>query len=354
MESIRFCWFAPTSGEFAYVNSAEPTEAPSIDYVVKVAQKAEKHGFNDILIPIDSRCMDPVVSAAYILENTEQINTLIAYRPGITSPQILASMLSTLDNERGRVRLNMVQGNIHEALRQGYDVGDSMELPLRMRSFSKSLRELMYADGEQHEYADNYYTYEGATVNPKLKTSPPTMFIGGGRYAMELAAELYDYYMTFGDSVEKIGEYVKAAKNYAQSNFNRDIKVGIGINIVVRDTTEEAWNDCQKLVSHATEESIEETKSYYAKNKAIGGRSYEELVENNFILEPNLWAGLAQVRSGPVATIYGSFEEVTNKIMDYLDVGVEYFSLTGYPFIGEVENVGKVIQMVKSRLTVSC
>lgn len=354
MENVRFCWFAPTSGEFAHVNSEEPTELPSIDYIIKVAQEAENAGFNDILVPIDSKCMDPIVSSAYILENTERINTLIAYRPGITSPQILATMLSTLNNNnKGRVRLNMVQGNLNEALRQGYDVGDTKQLPLRMKSFSKSLRELLYAQGK-HDYSDSFYTYKGATVNPKFETRPPAMFIGGGQFAMELAGEHYDYYLTFGDSVEKISKYVKSAKEYAKNHFNRDIKVGIGINVVVRNTTEEAWSACQELLSQATEESILDAKSYYIKNKAIGGRSYVELEQDDFILESNLWAGLAQVRYGPVATIFGSYEEVANKIVDYYDVGVEYFSLTGYPFIKEVENVGKVIKIVKSKLTVHC
>lgn len=346
--NAKFCWFAPTSGDYKYVSSSEPMELPSMDYIIEIAKKAEKANFDDILIPIDPRCMDPIVSAAYILENTNTINTLIAYRPGITSPQVLATMLSTLDKNKGRVRLNMVQGTSADALQQGYSTGNFEHSRARMKSFSKSFRELLYSS-EMHSYKDDFITYEDATVNPKIIDLPPQMFIGGGEYAMHLAGEMYEYYMTFGDSIDQISIYVKNAKDYAMKTFNRELKVGIGINIVARETSAEAWEACQNLVSNSSEESFQEAEKYYSKYPALGGRSIEDLKKNNYIIDTNVWAGLAMVRSGPVATIYGSYQEVADKLKKYCEIGVEYFSLTGYPYIEEVENVGKVIKIFKSR-----
>lgn len=346
MNNIEFCWFAPTSGDYEYVNSSEPMAPPSIDYVVEIAKKAEFAGFNDILIPIDPRCMDPVVTASYILQKTNKLNTLIAYRPGITSPQVLATMLSTLDNNKNRVKLNVVQGTPREALMQGYRFPEPEQKSMHLHSYSRALRELLVSEG-QHQYSDEFIEYEQATVNPNI-SSPPKMFIGGGVSAMKIASELYDYYLTFGDTVEKIQEYITTAKNYSQENFNRKLKFGMGMNIVARESTEEAYRDCQNLLYGVTDEQFVEMEKFYSENKALGNRNYSELVKKEFILEKNLWLGLAQVRFGPVATIYGSYKEVADKILDYNSVGIDYFSLTGYPYMDEIENVGKVIELIKA------
>lgn len=303
-------------------------------------------GFNDILIPIDPRCMDPVVTASYILKETNKLNTLIAYRPGITSPQMLATMLSTLDNNQNRVKLNIVQGTPKVALMQGYRFPEPEKKVKHLQSFSRSLKKLLSSDGI-HTHRDEFFEYEEATANPGF-SRPPKMFIGGGLSAMKVASELYDYYLTFGDTVEKIREYVIAAREYSKVNFNRKLKFGMGINIVARENKEIAYKDCQKLLQGVTDEQLDEMKNFYSKHKALGNRDYRELVNKDFILEENLWLGLAQVRFGPVATIYGSYEEVANKIMDYHSVGIDYFSLTGYPYMDEVENVGKVIELIKA------
>lgn len=349
LNNIEFSWFAPTSGDYEYVNSPEPMVPPSIDYIVKIAKKAESAGFNDILIPIDPRCMDPIVTASYILQETNKLNTLIAYRPGITSPQTLATMLSTLDNNKNRVKLNVVQGTPKDALMQGYRFPEPEKKAMHLQSFSRALKKLLSSEGK-HAHRDDFFEYEKATVNPSF-SRPPKMFIGGGLPAMKIASELYDYYLTFGDTVEKISEYVIAAKKYSEDNFNRKIKFGMGINIVARESKEEAYNDCLKLLHGVTDEQLKEMEKLYKKRKALGNRDYMDLVKKDFILEENLWLGLAQVRFGPVATIYGSYEEVANKIMDYQSVGIDYFSLTGYPYMEEVENVGKVIELIKVSVT---
>ncbi|MFJ7369576.1 LLM class flavin-dependent oxidoreductase [Lysinibacillus sp. NPDC098008] len=349
MRDVKFCWFAPTSGDFEYVCSATPSEEASISSIINIAKDAEAMGFDDILIPIDPRCMDSIITASFILQNTSKINTVIAYRPGITTPQVLGTMLKTLDNNTNRVKLNLVQGTVNDALAQGYPADSLAFLQNRMYSFAKSFTELLHANGF-HNYEDEHYIYKNASINPIHQSFELPLFVSGGEFAMRLAGEFFDYYMTFGDSIDNIKAYIEAAKSYARVHHQRTIKVGMGVNIVARATTEEALNDCHKMILHASDESLQQTRAYYRQHLALGNRKFEDLASNDFMIDRNVWAGLAQVRTGPVATIYGSYEEVANKIADYIDIGVEYFSLTGYPYRKEVENVGKVIHLLKKEL----
>lgn len=49
-EDIKFGWFLPTAGDGKYVGVA-PEREPSLDYLIDVAQTAEKAGFEFVLIP---------------------------------------------------------------------------------------------------------------------------------------------------------------------------------------------------------------------------------------------------------------------------------------------------------------
>ena len=58
-------------------------------------------------------------------------------------------------------------------------------------------------------------------------------------------------------------------------------------------------------------------------------------------LEPNLWAGIGQVRRGIGLTVVGSHEQVARKFVDYTDMGLSYFILSGYPHLEEARIAGE-------------
>lgn len=352
MENTHFCWFAPTSGDIRYVGSDEIINC-SNQHIIKIAKMAEETGFNEILIPVSADCMDPIVTASNILSNTNSLKVLIAYKPGMASPQVLGTMINTLDDGRNRVNINVVQGDLIEARRQGLNVGKTREeLQSYLYEWSQSLRTLLDSNNPIN-YNGNYVKLENAEIHPKTPKPSPQMFLGGGRFAMEVASEFYDYYLTFGDTVDQIRSYVEVAQNNALHKYGRKLKVGMGINVVARKTHQEALEACEQLISRASKHNILKSRIYYMKNKALGGRAFKELESHNFIIDKNLWVGLAKVRFGPISTIYGSYEEVRGKILQYKEAGIDYFSFTGYPFSEEVDRIGTEI-LGKIRLEGLC
>jgi alkanesulfonate monooxygenase len=70
--------------------------------------------------------------------------------------------------------------------------------------------------------------------------------------------------------------------------------------------------------------------------------------------EPNHWAGIGQVRRGIGVTVIGSHEEVARKFLSFVDLGLSFFILSGYPHVEEAENAGRTwmplfYQMLRER-----
>jgi len=346
MHDLEFCWFAPTAGDYKHVGNL--IEQPSIDYIVELARKTEEVGFSHILVPINSRCMDPFITSSSIVAATKKLKVIVACRPGMISPQVCATALNTIDNKHSRIHVNVVQGNLFEARKQGYEFGMIIEEEGRMKEFSYCLRNLL-ENNNSFSFKGNFYNMQDATVTPKSQLDHrPMMFIGGGDFAMRLSVQFYDYYLTFADSIYNISKYIQQLNKFEEI-YNRKIKKGIGVNIVARKTHEEAWQACNDLISNVSREKIVKSRFHYLKtNKVAGGHNYLELKKNNFLLEDNLWLGLALARTGSVSTIFGSYEEVAAKILNYAQLGISFFNLTGYPLKSEIEHVSEVTKRLSA------
>ena len=50
---------------------------------------------------------------------------------------------------------------------------------------------------------------------------------------------------------------------------------------------------------------------------------------------PNVWAGVGLLRAGAGTALVGSYEEVAERIAEYVEAGVDEFILSGYPHVEE-------------------
>ncbi len=110
-------------GDGHQVIQETPERPPTQEYLARVTRAAEDAGFANILVPTGTHCMDPWATSAALSSVTEKIKFLIAFRPGLTSPTLLAQQVNTLDYlTDGRVSLNVVAGATQVDLRRyGYD-----------------------------------------------------------------------------------------------------------------------------------------------------------------------------------------------------------------------------------------
>src|SRR5690348_14198232 len=115
-----FHWFLPTRGD-----SDTPGRVPAsgdtlvqdgkrpatLDYLTQVARAAEAAGFHSVLTPVGLGCPDPWVLCSAIAGRTKSLGFIVAIRPSLASPTLLAQQADTFTALHGpRLILNIVTG----------------------------------------------------------------------------------------------------------------------------------------------------------------------------------------------------------------------------------------------------
>jgi alkanesulfonate monooxygenase len=77
------------------------------------------------------------------------------------------------------------------------------------------------------------------------------------------------------------------------------------------------------------------------------------LVHGNSSLEisPNLWAGIGLVRSGAGTALVGDPPTVAQRMLEYADLGIETFIMSGYPHLEEAYRVAELLFPLLPRTT---
>ena len=115
--SLAFHWFLPTYGDSRNLVSGGHGTAMSGDrpatlkYLHQICTAAEDNGFEAVLTPTGLWCEDAWLTTAMLVESTETLKYLVAFRPGMLSPTLAAQMAGTFQrHSEGRLLLNVVTG----------------------------------------------------------------------------------------------------------------------------------------------------------------------------------------------------------------------------------------------------
>lgn len=331
-------WFLPTSGDTRYLGTSDFGRAPTNDYLRSIATTSENLGYDGLLIPTGSACLDPWVVASSLVPVTRRIKLLVALRTSLGTPVASARQAATLDQAlNGRLLLNVVPG------------GDATELAA----------EGIFLDHDaRYEYADEYLSIwrrvlQGETVNvegrhftvrngqnffpPVQRPYPPLYFGGSSSAAHDLAAKHVDAYLTWGEPPAAVAEKFADVRRRA-SEHGRQVKLGVRLHVIVRETTEEAWADADRLISKLTDEDIARALAGYARMDSVGQARMAALHggdRNRLEVSPNLWAGVGLVRGGAGTALVGDAATVAERLREYVDAGADTFVLSGYPHLEE-------------------
>ena len=63
----------------------------------------------------------------------------------------------------------------------------------------------------------------------------------------------------------------------------------------------------------------------------------------NFEVSPNLWAGIGLLRSGAGTALVGDADTVAQRMLEYADLGIDSFILSGYPHLEEAYRVKELL-----------
>ncbi|MFA4929481.1 MAG: LLM class flavin-dependent oxidoreductase [Patulibacter sp.] len=362
---VTLHWFLPTNGDSRAdlsLGNAVGNEgtrirgeggaerAPDIGYLSQIARSAEQLGFSGALTPTSSWSEEGWITTAAISQLTEHFKFLIAFRPGLVSPTLAAQMAATYQRVTGgRLLLNVVTGGDDYEQRRYGDHLSKVERYARADEFLSIIRQLW--TGEVVDFKGTYYDIQGAQLPETAKW--PEIYLGGSsREAFDVAAKRADVYLTWGEPPAAVAEKIARARDAAAAE-GRELRFGIRLHAIARDTAEEAWGEADRLLRGLDPEKIRRAQQTQAISGSEGQRRMSALHGGRtdaLEVSPNLWAGVGLVRGGAGTALVGSHEEIADRIEEYHHLGIDEFILSGYPHLEEAYRVGEgVIPALRRR-----
>jgi alkanesulfonate monooxygenase len=353
---VTLHWFLPTTGDSRtdlskgnavgarkHLDFSGASERPpSVGYIGQIARSAEQLGFDAALTPTSSWCEDAWVLSAALTQVTERLRYLVAFRPGLVSPTLAAQMAATYQRVSGnRLLLNVVTGGDDVEQRRFGDFLTKEERYERAGEYLAIVRELW--KGEPVDFAGRHYTVEGAHV-PNPPEVAPGIYLGGSSPgALDVAARYADVYLTWGEPPAQVAEKLDRVRA-AADRAGRELRFGIRLHAISRDTAEEAWAEADKLLEGIDADAIERAQATLRSSQSEGQARMVALHNGRtdaLEVSPNLWAGVGLVRGGAGTALVGSHEQVADRIAEYHELGLDEFVLSGYPHLEEAYRVGE-------------
>ncbi|CAG4888259.1 FMNH2-dependent alkanesulfonate monooxygenase [Paraburkholderia gardini] len=338
-------WFIPTHGDSRYLGTSEGARAASYDYFQQIAVAADTLGYEGVLLPTGRSCEDAWVVASSLIPVTKRLKFLVAIRPGIVSPGLSARMAATFDRlSNGRLLINVVTGGDAAELE-----GDGLFVDHDTRyeitdEFLRIWRAQLRAShtNDSIDFIGRHLTSKGgkALYPPVQDPHPPLWFGGSSLAAHALAGEHIDTYLTWGEPPDAVARKIADIRARAAAH-GREIRFGIRLHVIVRETEEEAWAAADTLISKLDDETVARAQASFSKMDSEGQRRMAALhggkLGNRQALEvyPNLWAGVGLVRGGAGTALVGNPQQVAARMKEYADLGIETFILSGYPHLEE-------------------
>lgn len=346
--NIKFAYWVPNVSGGLVVSKIEQRTSWDIDYNRKLAQTAEKAGFEYALSQIRFTAgygaeyqHESVAISHALLAATEKLRVIAAILPGPWHPAVLAKQISTISHlTNGRIAVNIVSGWFRgEFTAIGEPWLEHDERYRRSEEFIDVLKGIWTQD--DFTYKGDFYRFHNYSLKPKPLQQRPEIFQGGSsRAARDMASRAADWYFTNGNSVEGIKAQVDDLRAKAAANHHQ-VKVGVNAFIIARDTEEEARAVLAEIIAKADPEAV---RAFGHEVKQAGAASPEG--EGNWA--KSTFEDLVQYNDGFKTNLIGTPQQIAERIVALKDVGVDLI-LSGFlHFQEEVAYFGeKVLPLVR-------
>ena len=347
---VKFAYWVPNvSGGLVVSTIAQRTDW-SLEYNQKLAQTAEKAGFDYALSQIRFTAgygaeyqHESVSFSQALLHATTKLKVIAAILPGPWNPAVVAKQIATIDHiSNGRIAVNMVSGwfkGEFQAIGEPWLEHD--ERYRRTNEFIRALKGIWTQDN--FSFKGDFYRFTDYTLSPKPVQKPhPEIFQGGSsRAARDNAASVSDWYFTNGNTPDKLKEQIDDIQTKAAKN-GHTVRIGVNAFVIARDTEEEAKAVLADIIKHA---HVEAVHAFGDAVKQAGKASPEG--EGNWA--KSTFEDLVQYNDGFRTNLIGTPQQIAERIVALKAIGVDLV-LTGFlHFIEEVEYFGqKVLPLVRA------
>jgi alkanesulfonate monooxygenase len=347
--ALRFHWRLPFGGETSVAARAAQDSLPAIglpdlDAQISFCHSAEQCGIDSLLTDFGFAKPDPILLTTALGLATKRIKFIVAYRSGLMSPTTFVQQLNTLSALIGdRFSLNIVAGYSPEEQRSYGDFLSHDERYERTEEFLSVCHSFWERQGEVNFQGKHYRIEKGKLGTPFVSSDRkfPEIFIAGSSPpAQRLALRRGTCWMRLADKPERL-------RADTLSVSSQGVEVGLRLSVIIRPSREEARDFACSLVA-----GLDTKRKEQAFVRTTDSRSIKEtyaLAEEEW-LTPQLWTGAVRSYGATAIALVGSPEDVATALLDYKQIGVTQFILSGWPKLDSMIQFGKeVIPIVRDK-----
>jgi alkanesulfonate monooxygenase len=144
---------------------------------------------------------------------------------------------------------------------------------------------------------------------------------------------------------KEVAQKIAEVKELAHRQ-GRELKFGLRIHIIVRETKTQAWDAANELIRYVDDEAIALAQKVYARMDSVGQKRMSDLHggdRTNLEISPDLWAGVGLTRGGAGTALVGDPQTVATRILEYANLGIDRFIFSGYPHLEEAYRVAELL-----------
>lgn len=346
--ALKFAYWVPNVSGGLVISNIEQRTSWDLDYNIKLAQIAERSGFDYALSQIRFTAgygaeyqHEPVSFSQALLHHTQKIKLIAALLPGPWNPAVAAKQIASISHySNGRIAVNIVSGWFRgEFAAIGEPWLDHDERYRRSEEFIRSLRGIWSEDN--FTFRGDFYRFNNYSLKPKPLHPLPEIFQGGSsRAARDMAARVSDWYFTNGNTPEEIKKQVDDIRAKS-GELGRSVKIGVNAFAVARDTEAQAREVVNEIVAKANPEAV---NAFGHEVKNAGKASPEG--QGNWA--KSSFEDLVQYNDGFRSNLIGTPQQIAERIIDLKRAGADLILLGFLHFHEEVEFFGKhVIPLVR-------
>jgi len=354
MTNLRFHWMLPKSGEVSlngrqapreaaryrlqYNTTGSPAARPEMPGWIHFANAAEEAGIESVLIALNNCEPDPILVSCALGLATRRLKFISAYRSGLLQPTTLVQQVNTLSALiEGRLALNIVAGS---STVEQHSYGDFLahdERYARAEEFLAVCNAFWRSEGAV-DFSGKYYRVEQGKLNTPFvapgRTAPEIYISGHSASAERLACTQGSCLLRAADIPDKLRSPVARAREHG-------IDVCLRVCIVCRPTREEAVAVAESLMP--APDVPKPAPGVTVKDDSQMFREASAAPATTPWATRTLWTGLVPYY-GPVWTsLVGTPAEIAAALLEYKEIGVTQFIMSGWPEVDEVARFGREV-----------
>lgn len=345
---MRFGYWTPLFG--GWLRNVDNEHMPvTFDYVKRLAQRAERIGFDLTLVPelnlndikgTAAPSLEAWSLAAAIAATTERLEIMAAMRPGYHLPAVTAKQAATIDDiSGGRFTFNVVSAWwAEEAKQYGGIFSEHDDRYKRTAEFVEVMKGMWRET--PYSFSGEYYDIQNAHLEPKPRVTP-RIYAGGESEAGKAAITGYaDAYVTHGGTVDELRTKIAEMKQRrVDAGLPPFEAFGMAAYVIVRETEEEAQAELARITDVQHGNAYESYQDFISKSQLEHVPSLEDYSVSNRGLRPGFVGTPAQVAA---------------RIKEFEDAGVDTLLLQFSPQLEEMDRFGEqVIPIVRPSVPVA-